>query len=530
MVIDKLVKHDGTKVELSNANVLVGPNNTGKTRSLQDIKSIMDSNDSTSFRSSVIFDEVVYEEPNSFDEAISGLSVREDKENSQYAISTIGRNRGTTIRSAKWQQWEENFEDQDPSDIVSALSSAKVSFLSAGSRLQTASGSNLQGNPDNPETIMESLYHDPSPISEIRSAFQRAFNMDLLFDYSRGSRVLFRVSESFSDIPERPDKLREYIERGNYESLSDQGDGYLSFVGVIMSILSSKGKVVLIDEPDAFLHPPQARILGNWIAEHAETAPGQVVIATHDSDLLFGILEQASNASVFRLNRPSKSTHYNRLSPDVTNKLSGDHLLSSQRVIRAVFHKGVVVCEGGKDRVVYQNVASTSMDETDILFVDALGWKIIKRVTNAMDEASIPTAAVVDLDVLNDRSGFKNLLLNLKGVSEYSQIDHIVEKRGEISDAVESDSSWKEVKRNGIEAIPQRVRGSTEEVIEEVKEYGLFMLRVGVLESWMDLSHINEPWPVAALQEISAGRCDRELEKFVTETCSYVNKDYQESS
>lgn len=42
-----------------------------------------------------------------------------------------------------------------------------------------------------------------------------------------------------------------------YTMLQEQGDGFRSFVGIVLSILLSKDKIILIDEPEAFLHPTQ---------------------------------------------------------------------------------------------------------------------------------------------------------------------------------------------------------------------------------------------------------------------------------
>jgi hypothetical protein len=42
--------------------------------------------------------------------------------------------------------------------------------------------------------------------------------------------------------------------------LHEQGDGVRSFVGLLHSL--ARLPLVLIDEPEAFLHPPHARLLG----------------------------------------------------------------------------------------------------------------------------------------------------------------------------------------------------------------------------------------------------------------------------
>ena len=46
------------------------------------------------------------------------------------------------------------------------------------------------------------------------------------------------------------------------ENLNDQGDGIRSAVAILSSLITATHSLYLIDEPETFLHPPQARILG----------------------------------------------------------------------------------------------------------------------------------------------------------------------------------------------------------------------------------------------------------------------------
>ena len=61
--------------------------------------------------------------------------------------------------------------------------------------------------------------------------------------------------------------------------LDQQGDGMKSFMGLLLNIVASAYPVVLVDEPEAFLHPPQARLIGRMLGD--EKDPGaQVLVAT----------------------------------------------------------------------------------------------------------------------------------------------------------------------------------------------------------------------------------------------------------
>ena len=45
--------------------------------------------------------------------------------------------------------------------------------------------------------------------------------------------------------------------------LKRQGDGMRSFASVVLHLLATvTPSILMLDEPEAFLHPPQARLLG----------------------------------------------------------------------------------------------------------------------------------------------------------------------------------------------------------------------------------------------------------------------------
>src|SRR3954452_10968168 len=44
--------------------------------------------------------------------------------------------------------------------------------------------------------------------------------------------------------------------------LEKEGDGMRSFVGILLHVLLSNDMISLVDAPEAFLHPPQARLIG----------------------------------------------------------------------------------------------------------------------------------------------------------------------------------------------------------------------------------------------------------------------------
>ena len=66
-----------------------------------------------------------------------------------------------------------------------------------------------------------------------------------------------------------------------------------SFASVILHLLAPiTPSILLLDEPEAFLHPPQARLLGEIIAKE-KSHRAQLFVATHSSDVLQGLMNVA---------------------------------------------------------------------------------------------------------------------------------------------------------------------------------------------------------------------------------------------
>jgi predicted ATPase len=132
-----------------------------------------------------------------------------------------------------------------------------------------------------PETLLQYLYRDPDAMDRVNVAFTPIFNTTLRLDYSALLELKVRVGKGIERVSENPQlALREFQQ---YPMLDEQGDGMRSAAAVLIALEAVHRPVTLIDEPEAFLHPPQARALGRHLGTH----PGgrQIVISTHSTDL-----------------------------------------------------------------------------------------------------------------------------------------------------------------------------------------------------------------------------------------------------
>lgn len=562
MQIDYLENKKGERIDLNKFTVLVGPNNAGKSRTLRDIHEHFESGENAK---PIIIKLLGTTKPESFDEVLNDLKL---KDHPNIVRNKIVREIGPKLTKIEEVSFRlDHFERQynqadDYSFSFGNIAKFRITHLDAESRLSVAKKTGSYNPHENPpQNLLQALYGNGEIESELHKAFVESFNTEIMLDYSGMTQFALRIAEKFEEIPDDPREAYPIISK--YQTLDDQGDGYKSFAGVILSLLLSKKRVVLLDEPEAFLHPAQARQLGFWIAEHSTEIDGQIIVATHNSNFLSGILASNQDVNIYRLNRNGDNTEFNLMPADATENLAKSPLLSSQRILDAIFHTGVVVCEADADRAVYQTIATKVFGNNDLIFIHAHNKQTIPRVVKLFKDASIPVSSIADLDLINSPS-----LIELAGlctnddelVAELNEFQSKVEEeiqgaenqeilnrlKGEIDEFVEQlgngehelagargalnrlrkdASDWVIMKVNGLDAFSQELKEEAEQIISKLKEIGIFLPHVGELEGWMDLgTRQKNKWIVQALEEIHEGNTNDELKNFIKEVIEYFEE------
>ena len=541
-------------IDLGRLTVLVGPNNVGKSQTLRDINSKMVGGRK---ERSTLVDEIIIEKPAKLDDVFRGLEILDHPRHLDHILVrgiTSSLLSGEEI-AIQYNSFEQQFnQHKDGTFLLGGIGKFRVAYLDASSRLAVASSTGaFNPHTSAPQHLLQGLFRSGKSLEErLREAFKKTFKMDIRLDYSGMTQLYLRVAKEFPDIP--PDPREAYLVMKEYNQLDTQGDGFRSFVGVVLSLLLSEGRIVLLDEPDAFLHPAQSRQLGYWIANYAESGNSQIIIATHNSNFLNGILARDTTVDIYRLNRQNDTTSYQKISSESISKLTKSPLLSSQSILDSVFHKGVVVCEADSDRTIYQTVALRKFDNQTTLFVHAHSKQTVKNVVALLRDATIPVCAVVDMDILNSKDDFKTLV---EALEPSRQFDDLLELRNNIAKIIEGKSEekilsnlkneiseflqqlevnghqmqgarsalrriysglskWSEVKKIGLDAFDNTIREEVEDIIEKCKSVNLFIVPVGELESWINVgTRKKKKWIVLALDKLFRDECPSNLSDFI---------------
>ncbi|MFM5214546.1 ATP-dependent nuclease [Aeromonas hydrophila] len=561
MIIDRLKIKNGDYVRIGKFTILIGPNNVGKSQTLKDIHNKFVKPDGMS---TTILESVEFDETPSLDFFLTGLDVKPHQHHvgmeEAYGIASK-LNQSESIAFQR-SHLEQQYAQKGVSALFGNLAKFRISYLDAESRLsiaKTSPSANL--HKVSPQNLLQALYGASSDVEkQLREAFNYVFGKDIKLDYSGLTELVFRISDKFENVPEDPKVATNYFDR--HAILDDQGDGFRSFVGVVLSLLLSHERIVLLDEPEAFLHPAQSRQLGYWMAKHIERVPGQVIISTHNSNFIAGILTANHPVDIYRLNRYENKTTFNRIPPESTELLAKSPILSSQRVLDSLFHKGVVVCEADSDRIIYSTVANVDLSIQDVLFIHAHNKQTVHIVLELLTKANVPCCGIVDIDVLNGVDDLNNILSSLghkhinavqqniikdlaseiesgsdslvlgaikKSIEEFlnqlNNNEHTFSgARGAINRIRKDASKWSTVKTNGVNLLNNDLRARVDTFLVELSNCGVFVVPVGELEGWINLGDVKKnKWIVPALEFLAKNGSPQPLTKFIKDVVDYLN-------
>jgi hypothetical protein len=370
---------------------------------------------------------------------------------------------------------------------------------------------------------IHNLYLDFDLEVRISRLFRRAFATDLVVHRSAGRTIpLFVGERPHFDTGENP-VSRTYLDKIEaLERLEDQGDGLKSFASLLLRVWTGHHSVLLLDEPEAFLHPPQARAVGELIATGIDREK-QIFVATHSNDVIQGLLSRfPGRVSVVRLERSSKGPIATYLPSEQIAELWRDPILRYSNVLNGLFHGRVVVTESDGDCKFYEAVASTLPQPLISTFYTYGGGKDrLPVIVRAMRALHVPVRSVVDLDIIADDGPIRRLLeahgrswnefeadvKHLRAVIQSKKAwlvgsgfkarvsdvlkqidDEVIVQRpylDRIREAMRETSPWESVKTAGVAMIPpgepnRRVR----DLLGRFQQAGIFVVPVGEMEGF----------------------------------------------
>lgn len=355
--------------------------------------------------------------------------------------------------------------------------------LDATSRFSLINDAQLGPLDAPPQNHLAALFRDEDKKNRVRKLTKEAFNLYFLID----PISIPNLKIKFCRYEPKPDQ--EILDKKNVEffksaeSITNFGDGVKVFTGLVSAVLSLHQNIMLIDEPEAYLHPPLAHRLGSDLAYLSKEREASLIVATHSSDFLFGCLDSGIDVSVVRLTYEPQLATARVLDSGELRNIMHDPIMRSTHVLQALFTRTAIVTEGDTDRVFYEEINRRLQLEgrgiKDGLFLDAHNISAIHKIVGPLRKIGIPAVAIPDLDLIlhQEKTVWQNLLSACQVPKK--EWDRIQEDANSL--ATKGDY----IKENGLDLLDPVMKAKGESLLKELKTYGLFIVPVGELERWL---------------------------------------------
>jgi len=272
-------------------------------------------------------------------------------------------------------------------------------------------------------------------------------------------------------------------------------DGLQVYVGLLISVISLRHKIILLDEPEAFLHPPKARTLGRYMTTLAADREGSLIVSTHSPDFLLGCLDESTKITISRLTYNGNNGTTHRLDSDEIKTLTTDPLLRSSETISALFHSSSIISEADKDRVFYAEINRRLSDKKygidDVQFLNSQGKHTIHRIFGPLRKIGIPTAAIYDLDVIKyeelkkEKTTLWRKIMECAHVPGAEQISLDSQRQNLQRILVQRKNEFLDpFKKQGISILTGNEKTAAKKFLKEATKYGIFIVPTGDVESW----------------------------------------------
>jgi hypothetical protein len=359
---------------------------------------------------------------------------------------------------------------------------------------------NQQGAGDlqqSPHSSLQVLFRNDTKRGEVRRIVYEAFGTYFVVDPTQLGTFKIRLSKRapFSAMEERGLHEEAVIFHAAAQPIDLASDGVKAFAGIVTELIAGDPRVLLIDEPEAFLHPSLASKLGLEVSRAALSADKRVFVSTHSPNFVMGCIQSGAPINLIRLTYRDGAATARVLPNEEILELMRNPLLRSTGVLSGLFYEFVVVTESDADRAFYQEVNERLLRYKpewgipNCLFINAQNKQTVHTIVRPLRKLGIPAAGIVDIDVLKEGGAPWANAVEGANVPVLSR-PALSTLRASMLRAMEA--TGKNMKRDGgVGILADADRNSANDLLEQLAQYGLFVVARGELESW--------------LQELSAG-------------------------
>ena len=519
--------------------LVIGPNSSGKTQLLKDIHGRIVGQP----RSLVVCDDIELQRPSSLESLLETLHSenhirrRVDNNNNVYLDVLVPDYGGAAGNWSLPEHQVQSFFSNPVQISTSTRTGASDKFLQHFGRsfvvslfldrrlTITNAVPTFDYESASPSNELQALYVDSRAKKLLADEARQVFGKAIWIDNTRGNQLCLRVSDR-PEMPAAEDRLEpEKMKR--FRLIEDEGDGFKSYMAICLTLLLGQRPVVLIDEPEMCLHPPQAYALGRFIGKHGVSTERTTFVSTHSSHVLRGIIEETENLEVIRLSRLGAQFNGRRVSSQILKASIDKPSTKSENILDGLFAEAVTVVESEGDRLVYGTTWDKIAGEFqhDVHFVSVGGLGGIADPCVLYKALKIPVCVAADLDVIREIGTFGQILKSVAPKETAEQLlnecTNIIDSvkalgpifdedstRKQLSNLLTETFDWKDVTQltrirsvladlsSGL-SLTARLKQGTDSLkdssvyhdlltfLNSCRSVGIFLVPVGELEDWV---------------------------------------------
>lgn len=484
------------ELDIAPITIFVGPNNSGKSKVLSEIQDFC--HRGVSRPDHLILDHVTFDE-NAFDadallQSIKCLPRKQDPIDPK-KIYVGHENSPFQVEEARILSVLKD-PNSDPDLFCRAYLCYQVLKIDHQNRTRLIRDSSIRDEGEIND-VANTLFYDDNKREKLRKILFKAFNKYIVFDPTTLGNLKIRFSNTLpkNHLEERGlhEEAVQFHKRA--KSLETYSDGVKAFTGILAQIIAGDPKVIVIDEPEAFLSPTLSFKLGKEIALSTSTSNKRLFVSTHSANFVMGCIQSGVPINIVRLTYQNNIPTARTLPENELKRLIRNPLFRSTGVLEGLFYESVIVTEADSDRAFYQEINERLLQSTkdrgipNCLFLNAQNKQTVHQIIKPLRELGIPAAGIVDIDILKNGGKEWTSFMQCGFIPEARYLG-LGQNRADIYKLFKD--TGKCMKRDGgIELLPGDNKEAARDFFKQLVDYGLFTVESGELESW--LKHLEVP-------------------------------------
>lgn len=487
----------GPKCKVPRVLLLVGPNGSGKSLALAEINRLLYKGHHES-RSPEIVSAVTLQLPQGKSEALKLLSktyLQNPSEPEIYRV--LACNDSGEIKDAAIHPILFNTENHPELLKQGHLREALMDAFAVFPRLQTIftclenKQMQVMKVDVRPNNIHQLFLKYPFKRDKVNALLRKTFKKSICVELQNNGELRFVISGKETvpntvSINPTPDEQQFFKECRSYSKF---GDGFKVFVGLVTLVFSCDHRILLLDEPELYLHAPLIRRLAQELVNEFQERDGTIVAATHSADFVAGCLEVTNDVAIVRLSYSEEDGvgTVSIVDHEMLKRFIKNPVLRNLDALPGLFYEAVVVVEGQNDKIAYSEINRRLVQQKkgirDVLFIGATGKTGLLTLGEPFAKSGIPTALVYDFDALLEMKVPKH-------IQQFASIHATPAQQAALASEIAACIqvmqvySKESLKERGVNALKRIHVSQVKKLLIRLASFGIFIVPTGELESW----------------------------------------------